>query len=66
MTNLMSWLKKKFWKYNKSNPKKSKLEFMQIKRNLYHCIKTLIKNVFLLNFAYEFLMSFGISIATII
>ena len=31
---------------------------MQIKRNLYHCIKTLIKNVILLNFAYEFLMSF--------
>ena len=31
---------------------------MQIKRNLYHCIKTLIKNVFLLNFAYEFLFIF--------
>ena len=33
---------------------------MQIKRNLYHCIKTLIKNVFLLNFTYEFLISFSI------
>ena len=59
-TNLMSWLMKKFWKYTKSNPKKSKLKFMQIKRNLYHCIKTLIKNVFLFNFAHELLMSFWI------
>ena len=44
---------KKFRKYIKSNPKKSKLKFMQIKRNLYHCIKTLIKNVFVLNFEFE-------------
>ena len=31
---------------------------MQINRILYHSIQTLIKNVFLLNFAHELLMSF--------
>ena len=33
---------------------------MQIKRNLYHSLKTLIQNVFLLNFAYELLMSLNV------
>ena len=37
---------------------KIKLKFMQINRILYHSIQTLIKNVFLLNFAHELLMSF--------
>ena len=31
---------------------------MQIRTILYQCIKTLIKNVFLLNFTYELLLSF--------
>ena len=31
---------------------------MQIRTILYQCMKTLIKNVFLLNFTYELLMSF--------
>ena len=34
---------------------------MQIKRNLYHSVKTLIKNVFLLNFANELLMIFEVT-----
>ena len=57
-TNVMSLLMKKLWKYTKSYPKNSKLKFMQIKRNLYHSIKTLIKNIFLFNFAHELLMIF--------
>ena len=44
----------------KSNPKKSKLRFMQINAILYHCIKTKIKNVFLFNFARELLISFEV------
>ena len=43
---------------DESTPRKSKLKFMQINKILYHSIQTLIKNVFLLNFAHELLMSF--------
>ena len=59
-TNLMSWLMMKFWKYMKSNLEKIKDKVYADVENLYHGIKTLIKNVFLLNFVYELLMIFEV------
>ena len=53
----MNRLAKKF-RNRRSLRQKSKLKFMQINKVLYRSIQTLIKNVFLLNFAHELLMSF--------
>ena len=43
---------------NEVYAEKIKVKFMRINRILCHSIQTLIKNVFLLNFAHELLMSF--------